>query len=150
MKILNDLSVDFYLKLKKNEVDKTKFSLCLDIAERPMSIIVECHCTPTIQFSQPHQEIHCPNQSPNENEAEIPNTLENYQLEMPTCDNASMSFAFECVVEGLEDDFDEQLNNVASNSVQSYVRGRSTRNDAGINSVNKYGTFENTNNHRIA
>ena len=33
VKILDDLDVDFYLKLKKNEVDKTRFALCLDITE---------------------------------------------------------------------------------------------------------------------
>ena len=38
VKILDDLVVDFYLKLKKNEVDKTKFPLCLDITKERMSM----------------------------------------------------------------------------------------------------------------
>ena len=33
VKIMEDLAVDFYLELKKNEVDKTKFPLCLDITK---------------------------------------------------------------------------------------------------------------------
>ena len=50
IKILDDLAIDFYLELKKNEVDKTKFSLCLDIIEEQMSMIVEGSYTLTIQF----------------------------------------------------------------------------------------------------
>ena len=70
---MDDLHVDFYLELKKNEVDKTKFPLYLDIAERPMSMTVEGNHTPTIQLSQLHQEIYFLDQSPNENEVKIPN-----------------------------------------------------------------------------
>ena len=70
MKTLNDLPVDFYLELKKNEVDKTKFPLYLDIAE---SMTIEGNHTPTIQLSQLHQEVYFLDQSPNENEVKIPN-----------------------------------------------------------------------------
>ena len=48
VKIMDDLAVDFYLELKKNEVDKTKFPFCLDIIEEPMSMTVEGIYTPTI------------------------------------------------------------------------------------------------------
>ena len=35
VKILNDRDVKFYLELKKNEPDKTKFPLCIDIIRKP-------------------------------------------------------------------------------------------------------------------
>ena len=41
VKFLDDLVVDFYLKLKKNKVEKTKFPFCLDITEERMSMTVE-------------------------------------------------------------------------------------------------------------
>ena len=38
IKILNDRGVEFYLELKKNEPDKIKFSLCVDIIRESMGI----------------------------------------------------------------------------------------------------------------
>ena len=38
IKILNDRGVKFYLELKKNELDKTKFPLCVDIIRESMGI----------------------------------------------------------------------------------------------------------------
>ena len=122
VKILDDLVVDFYLELKKNEADKTKFPLCLNIAERLRSIKVKGNYSLTIQFTHPHREIYFPDQGPNENQVEILKALENYRPKMPTCDNAPMSFAAECVWEGLEEDFDDQVNNAANTGAQSWVR----------------------------
>ena len=48
VKILDDLAVDFYLELKKNEVNKTKFPLCLDITKERMSMIVGGSYMPSI------------------------------------------------------------------------------------------------------
>ena len=45
---MDDLAVDFYLELKNNEVDMSKFPFCLDIIEEPMSMTVEGIYTPTI------------------------------------------------------------------------------------------------------
>ena len=36
VRILNDRDVKFYLELKKNEPNKTNFSLCVDIISKPM------------------------------------------------------------------------------------------------------------------
>ena len=38
VKILNDRGVKFYLELKKNELDKTKFPPCVDIIRESMSM----------------------------------------------------------------------------------------------------------------
>ena len=43
VKLLNDRSVKFYLKLKNNEPGKTKFPLCVDIMGEPMSITNQEH-----------------------------------------------------------------------------------------------------------
>ena len=71
-KILDDVIVDFYLELKKNEVDKTKFTLCLDINEERISMIVEGNYMLSIKFRQPNCEIHFPNTGPIENHPEMP------------------------------------------------------------------------------
>ena len=72
MKILDDLVVDFYLELKKNKVNKTKFPLCLDITKERMSMTVECRYMPSIQFRQPHRAIHFPNADHIEKRPEMP------------------------------------------------------------------------------
>ena len=41
VKIVNDGSVKFYLKLKNNEPNKTRLSLCVDIMGEPMSMTNE-------------------------------------------------------------------------------------------------------------
>ena len=38
--IVNDCSIKFYLKIKNNEPDKTKFPLCVDIIQGPMSMML--------------------------------------------------------------------------------------------------------------
>ena len=47
VKILDDLTIDFYFELKQNEVDKTKFPLCLDITKERLSMTVEGSYTPS-------------------------------------------------------------------------------------------------------
>ena len=54
---------------------------------------------------------------------------------MLACDNAPMSFVVECVGEGLEEGFDNQVNNATSNGAESCVTGCFGRNSAGVNSV---------------
>ena len=41
VKILNDHGVKFYLELKKNELDKTKFPFCVDIIRESISMLNE-------------------------------------------------------------------------------------------------------------
>ncbi|PON46817.1 hypothetical protein PanWU01x14_249120 [Parasponia andersonii] len=38
IKIINDCSVKAYMKLKKIEVDKSKFPLCIDIIDEPVTM----------------------------------------------------------------------------------------------------------------
>ena len=50
--ILNDRGVKFYLELKNNEPDKTKFPLCVDIIREFMSMPNEdqAYCNPVVIY----------------------------------------------------------------------------------------------------
>ena len=87
IKILNDRAVNFYLELKKNEVDKTKFPLCIDIIEEPMNLLLEKKCMPAIISRPPPDGIRSQDSESVDYHPEIGNTIENYNIEMPACEN---------------------------------------------------------------
>ena len=169
-KILDDLVVDFYLDPKKYEVDKTELPLCLDYTEKRMSMTVEGSYTPSIQFRQPHREIHFPNVDPIENHPEMPQESEDYLLVMATPEDTPMSFAAECIGDGLEEQSQFQtppavekesapMHNPISNGARCFVQGCSPSRteaaivnvpstDGKIDSTSKSLSSENTTNHR--
>ena len=103
VKILDDLLINFYLELKKNEVDKTKFPLCLDIIKERISTTVEGSYTPSIQFRQPYHEIHFPNVHPIEKHPGMPQESEDHFPVMAAPEDTLMSFATKCVGDGLDE-----------------------------------------------
>ncbi|PON73073.1 hypothetical protein TorRG33x02_250490 [Trema orientale] len=76
VKIINDRSVKVYMELKRNEVDKTKFPLCIDIIDEPMTM--QGIFMPPSQSQPPRQPIQ-------------------------TREEPHISFAAECAGDGLEE-----------------------------------------------
>ena len=86
VKIFNGHGVKFYLELKKNEPDKTKFHLCVDIISESMSMPNEGASVEVSQYRvSPHQSgLQCPCPAPNYHKIPPPEDryLEPVELQM--------------------------------------------------------------------
>ena len=117
VRILNECDIKFYLELKKNEPDMTKFPLCVDIILELMTMTNQ-----RISIQSSHYRVHScqmhyrnpssiqnPNPNPDSNSVsyypEMPSREDPdlNPVESPAQGNPPMVFATECVGDGLED-----------------------------------------------
>ena len=153
---LNYCDVKFYLELKKNEPDKTKFPFCVDIILEPMTMANQRIYVQSSHYRVYPCQMHYRNPNPNS----VPYYPDMPARENPDLDpveglaqgNPLMCFAVECVGDDLEDqsqfntallveeETNTGVNNASSNGARSTISSCSVGGIDGDGTMNNCGT----------